>query len=242
MKNWVIQGLLYDFHPSPLNFIKSKWYHFHFCKKDDPTITAALYLDNLADELKHEKVKQTSVNKKSLTLSVIKKILENKEAKQKAIILFEKKEADLNKEIKMFLENVASLIHPSLEEKKQFTDEKETVTSEQFPARTYIIATHMFLEINHNELHYETLIRDTSALKEFITATFKTAKISDRIADMKNFSYKKLLQRKNNTGAQGQLKPQLKQIISNPQIFGKDVSEFAADVLKENFEESYQKT
>lgn len=50
-----------------------------FCKKDDPTITAALYLDNLAEELKHEKVKQTSVNKKSLTLAVIKKILENKE-------------------------------------------------------------------------------------------------------------------------------------------------------------------
>lgn len=103
----------------------------------------------------------------------------------------------------MFLENVASLIHPFPEEKEQFTGEKETVTSEQFPARTYIIATHMFLEINHNELHYETLIRDTSALKEFIATTFKTAKISDRIADMKNFSYKKLLQRKNNTGARG---------------------------------------
>ena len=103
----------------------------------------------------------------------------------------------------MFLENVASLIHPSPEEKEQITGENETVTSEQFPARTYIIATHMFLEINHNGLHYETLIRDTSALKEFIAATFKTAKISDRIADMKNFSYKKLLERKNNAGARG---------------------------------------
>jgi hypothetical protein len=100
----------------------------------------------------------------------------------------------------------------------------------------------MFLEINHNKLHYETLIRDTSALREFIAATFKTVKISERIADMKSFSYKKLLQRKNNSGARGQLKPQLKQIIFNPQIFGEDVSEFAADVLKENFEESYQKT
>jgi exoribonuclease R len=138
MKNWVIQGLLYDFHPSPLNYIKSKWYHFHFCKKDDPTITAALYLDNLANELKHELVKQISVIKKSLTLAVIKKILENKESKQKAIVLFERKEADLNKEIKMFLENIASLIHPYLEEKKQINGEIETVISEQFPARTYI--------------------------------------------------------------------------------------------------------
>ncbi|MEO6001190.1 MAG: hypothetical protein ABIN89_30340 [Chitinophagaceae bacterium] len=65
MKNWVIQGLLYDFHPSPINYIKYKWYHFHFCKKDDPTISATLYLDNLADEVKNEIAKQASVNKKS---------------------------------------------------------------------------------------------------------------------------------------------------------------------------------
>ncbi|MEO6001192.1 MAG: hypothetical protein ABIN89_30350 [Chitinophagaceae bacterium] len=93
------------------------------------------------------------------------------------------------------------------------------------------------MEINNNELQYETLIRDTSALKEFIAAKFKTAKISDRIADMKNFSYKKLPQRKNNTAARGQLKPQLKQIISNPQIFSSEVSEFAGKIFKENFDD-----
>ncbi len=48
---------------------------FSFCKKDEPTITASLYLDNLADEVKAEIAKQTSVNKKSLTLAVIKKIV-----------------------------------------------------------------------------------------------------------------------------------------------------------------------
>lgn len=45
----------------------------HFCKNDDPTITASLYLDNLAGPVTNEIAKQTSVNKKSLTLSVIKK-------------------------------------------------------------------------------------------------------------------------------------------------------------------------
>lgn len=62
-------------------------------------------------------MKQTSVNKKSLTLAVIKKILENKEAKQKAIVLFERKEADLNKEIKMCLRE-HSLINSSLSGRK----------------------------------------------------------------------------------------------------------------------------
>lgn len=42
-----------------------------------------------------------------------------------------------------------------------------------FPVRTYVIATQMYLELNNNELHYETLIRDTTALKEFITTRFK---------------------------------------------------------------------
>ncbi|MEO6001191.1 MAG: hypothetical protein ABIN89_30345 [Chitinophagaceae bacterium] len=55
------------------------------------------------------------------------------------IILFENKEADLNKERKIFLENVASLIHPFQEEKAQITGELETVTSEQFPARTLLL-------------------------------------------------------------------------------------------------------
>ena len=87
MKNWVIQGLLYDINPSPLTYIKSRWYHFHFCKKEDPTITASLYLDNLAGEVNHEISKQTSVNKKSLTLSVIKKILENKNITERQLDL-----------------------------------------------------------------------------------------------------------------------------------------------------------
>jgi hypothetical protein len=75
MKNWAIQGFHYDINPSPGNYIKSRCSHFHFCKKEDTTITASLYLDNLAGEVNNEISKQTAVNKKSLTLSVVKKIL-----------------------------------------------------------------------------------------------------------------------------------------------------------------------
>jgi len=64
---------------------------------------------------------------------------------------------------------------------------------------------------------------------------FKANKISGRIADMKSFSYKKILSGKNNEGAKGQLKPQLKQIANNPALFGNDVSAFAESLLKEHF-------
>jgi hypothetical protein len=236
MKNWVIQGLLYDINPSPHNYIKSRWYHFHFCKKEDPTITGSLYLDNLADEVTNEMAKQTSVNKKSLTLSIIKKILGNNKAKQELVTLFEKRQITLNEEIKEFLDRIAPLIRDSFNKEEFITDNEEPIPSAGLPVRTYVIATHIYLELNHNELHYETLIRDTTAIKEFIIAKFKARKLSARIADMKSFSYKKILAGKNNDGAKGQLKPQLKQIVINPSIFGKEVSAFAENILKDHFE------
>jgi len=43
----------------------------------------------------------------------------------------------------------------------------------------------LLISINNNELHYETLIRDTTSLKEFIASKFKASKVSGRITDMK---------------------------------------------------------
>ena len=236
MKNWVIQGIIYDINPSPYNYIKSRWYHFHFCKKEDPTITASLYLDNLTSEINHEISKQTSVTKQSLTLAVIKKILENKKAERELAELFEKKPVALNNDIKRYLDRTAILIQDSLNKDQFIKDNDEPRVLAELPVRTYVIATHIYLELNNNELHYETLIRDTTALKEFITAKFKAGKLSSRIADMKRFSYKKILAGKNNDGARGQLKPQLKQIVNNPLIFGKDITTFAENLLENYFE------
>jgi hypothetical protein len=47
-------------------------------------------MDNLCREIKNEIAEQKSVNKKSLTSAVIKRILENKGAKHQMILLFEK--------------------------------------------------------------------------------------------------------------------------------------------------------
>lgn len=178
-----------------------------------------------------------------MTFAVIKRILENNEAKQKMISLFGKKQDAINKEeIKEFLNQVNNLLNPpnSQEQSNQpepiASAEQSAIEEEQavtdFPVRTYVISTQMYLEINNNELHYETLIRDITALKEFITAKFKANRIAARIADMKNFSYKKILSSKNNGSAIGQLKPQIEQIALNPAIFGLEVSVFAAGVLK----------
>jgi hypothetical protein len=233
MKNWAIQGLLYDLNPSPYNYVRFKWHHFHFCKKDDPTISASLYLDNLLQEVKNDVTEHKSVNKKSLTLAVIKKILENNEAKREMIALFENERNDLNEAIKQFLNKVSGSINSSTTVLENL---HKDITTSEFPVRTYLIATHIYLQINHNELHYETLVRDIRALKEFITAKFGAQKISGRITDMKSFSYKKILAGKNNEGAKGQLKPQLKQIALNPEVFGKPVSAFAENILKQYFQ------
>jgi hypothetical protein len=236
MKNWVIQCIPYDINPSHFNYIRSRWYHFHFCKNEDPTITASVYLDNLAGEVNHEISKQTSVNKKSLILSVIKKVLPNKNARQLLVELFENKETALSEGIKQYLDRVSDLTQDSLEQDEIIKDNREHIGSPELPVRTYVIAAHIYLELSHNELPYETLIRDTTALKEFITAKFKAGKLSARIADMKDFSYKKILAGKHNDGAKGQLKQQLKQIINNSLIFGQDIAAFAGKILKDSYE------
>ena len=176
------------------------------------------------------------VNKKSLTTVIIKKVLQNNETKQSLIALFEKPELQ-NADIKQFLNAVASSsnLTSNDEEPVEPIENNRTI---DFPVRTYVIATHIYLEINNNELHYETLVRDTTALKEFIVSKFKPSKLSDRISNMKNFSYKKTLHGKNNDATKGQLKPQLKQIAANPQIFGKAVSSFAENIIRDHFEET----
>jgi hypothetical protein len=121
-------------------------YHFRFCSKDDPTVTASLYIDNLAGETKVEIVTQKSINKKSLTLAVIERILENKEAKQQMIILFKKKQDDFDKEgIKQFLNKVTSLLNPSINSEPIASPEQSINKKEEiipgFPVPTYVIAT-----------------------------------------------------------------------------------------------------
>ena len=236
MSNWVIQNFIYNFNPSIYNYIKFKWYHFRFCQKDDPTISPALYLDNLGYEIEIELSKEITVNKRSLTLTSIRRILQIREARQKLILFFNEKKKDVGRgEIKDFLKEVAVLMNEGFIEEKGNEEVADIPDQPDFPARTYVIATHIYLEINHNELHYETLIRDSTALKEFIASKFKAGKISGRITDMKNFSYKKILSGKNSEGAKGQLKPQLRQIASNPLIFGKDVAAFADDILEARY-------
>jgi hypothetical protein len=129
-------------------------------------------------------------------------VLGREQAKQELIVLFEEKTAAPEEEIKQFLKQVNTLVEEMHEVNEGVIPKEEGPAD--FPVRTYVIATHIYLEIHNNELHYETLIRDTTALKEFITLKFKANRISGRIADMKSFSYKKILSGKNTGGAKGQ--------------------------------------
>jgi len=231
MKNWTIQGLRYDFSPTPLNYIRSRQSHYQFCKKADPTLTADLYLDNLSNEIIHEIAKHTTVNKKSLTLLLFKRILSDNRQKEELTGLFAQENLT-KEEITSFLQSLPTS-NKQTEENKNSNQNYQQIINPEFPVRTYIIATHIYLELNNNELHYESLIRDTSAMQEFIKSKFRANHLSKRLSDMKNFNYKSLSKIKNNSSVKGQLKPQFKQISSNPQIFGNDVSAFATKVLAE---------
>ncbi len=233
MKNWLWQSIKYELKPTPENFIKFKWRHFIFCRNEDRTISADLYLTGLQNEIKNELAKHKSVNKKSLTLSVIQNILQNPGTKKEMTILFEAAQVT-DETIKIFLNNITA-DQTNKEEADLDAGENK---ADSFHTRTYIIATHLYFEINNDESQYYTLMQDTQAFKKFLEQTFQATNLSGRLSKLKSFSYKHVLKGKNNDGEKGQLRPQFKQIISHPEIFGADVSRRADEILKTDFPES----
>ena len=180
--------------------------------------------------------KHKSVNKKSLTLSVIQNILQNPGTKKEMIILFETDQVS-DESIKKFLNNISTDQTSTIGKKESTLDAGEN-KAESFHTRTYIIATHLFFEINNEESQYYTLMQDTQAFKNFLEQSFQATNLSGRLSKLKSFSYKHVLKGKNNDGEKGQLKPQFKQIISHPEIFGADVARRAEEILKSDFPET----
>lgn len=236
MMNWLLQSIVFDFKPTPKNFIKYKWQHFVFCRNKDRAISPGLYLNSLLDEIKNELAKHKSVNKKSLALSAIKEILQNPGTKKEMIILFEAAQVS-NEDIQVFLDNNTPDQTHTIGKNETAPDAGEN-KAEPFHTRTYIIAAHLYFEINNDESQYYTLMQDTQAFKKFLEQTFQATNLSSRLSKLKNFSYKLVLKGKSNDGEKGQLKPQFKQIILHAEIFGADVSRRAEEILKADFPES----
>lgn len=266
-KSWVVQNFIYDLNPTPENFIRSKWLHYHFCKNGQTFITPAIYLDNLAKDIEHESLKFKSANKKSLICLLVKKILESNEKKNELIALFEKHEisngdiqAVLNqagiadtknhvekeKQLPQPLDEIKTDIINSYKEeeiddkknievsdsKEKQKEENENIAKPTIHMRTYFIATHLLLELQNDEAKYISFTYNAKEFKDFIIANFKAETISEqRLGGFKNFSYKEAL--KGNQGKIGQMKPQFKQIVENPELFGKAVSEKANKIIKE---------
>ncbi|MGH2643749.1 MAG: hypothetical protein ACRDE2_07375, partial [Chitinophagaceae bacterium] len=185
------------------------------------------YLDNLAIEIKSELDKLNTTNKKTLILYAVQKFLKEKETKNELISLFEKP-AIQRIDVQVLLNKIAQ---------KESGSEKGLSEDNQhsFYTRTYLIATHLYLELDGKEEEYEALTKDINSLKTFVSTQFNASQLSPRIASMKSFSYKDILKSKRNDNAKGQLKPQFRQIIDNPQVFGKDVSQYAEKILNEEF-------
>ncbi|MGN6533737.1 MAG: hypothetical protein ACTHK0_18500 [Ginsengibacter sp.] len=236
MNSWVWQSFLYDFRPSPERYLFFKWQHFLFCSNENPAITASLYLTNLLEEIKHDLTQYKSVNKKMLTLSLIQNLLQKEESRVALISLFEQQYPS-QEAIKPFLSEVTDYDSSDGEKKgeKIAPSDSNHCNSSSLHTRTYVIAAHMYLELNGEEAQYGALVRDTPALKRFIEEKFGAVKLSARLADMKDFSYKAPLSGKNKEGAKGQLRPQLMQIISNASIFGDAIAQHAQKIWNEYF-------
>jgi hypothetical protein len=226
-KNWLIENSRYHLNPTLENYLIFLHAHFKFCSKRDSAISAEIYIESLEIETRNKLQKIKSTNKEVLILSALQRILVGKESRN-ALREFLKNDSANKVDLQHILPKNHSVSNTNSPNKPDITN--------HIASRTYLIAVNIYLELNNRESEYGAIVRDTKSLQEFINHLFGPPKLSPRITTMKNFSYKKILEGKNNEGAKGQLKPQLKQIVEHPDIFGEKISAYASSLLTEYFD------
>jgi hypothetical protein len=126
-------------------------------------------------------------------------------------------------EAKIFLSKISSVEIP----------EKRT-DLDNIPVRVFIIAAQMHFELNGNAAEFYSLRASTEKLKSFIKMKFNASEFSGRISknEIRYYDYIKILNGKNNDPEKGQLKPQLKKITESPEMFGNEISKYAAEIFQ----------
>lgn len=103
-----------------------------------------------------------------------------------------------------------------------------------FHARTYVIAAHLWFQLEGKETEFESLSRSTAELGEFVREKFGVMRLPGTFEAQKGYSYKNTLKGKN-ASKKGQLKPCFRQIIDNSGTFGEAVSAKAEAIFNEYF-------
>jgi hypothetical protein len=115
--------------------------------------------------------------------------------------------------------------------------EHNGVSSAEFPAKTYVIATQLHFELAGKEEEYAALSVHLDQLESFIKEKFAVPQLPANFQkNLKGYSYKPILNGKN-TNKKGQLKPFFRQIIGHPEVFGEAVAQYAKQVFERYFED-----
>lgn len=116
------------------------------------------------------------------------------------------------------------------------TPEHNGVSSAEFPAKTYVIATQLHFELAGKEEEYAALSVHLDQLESFIKEKFAVPQLPGTFQKFKGYSYKPILNGKN-TNKKGQLKPFFRQIFEHPEVFGEAVAQYAKQVFERYFED-----
>jgi hypothetical protein len=96
-------------------------------------------------------------------------------------------------------------------------------------AKAYYIGAELYYELRGEEKKFEQLSWDLVQLRHFIGSQFKIWQLPGTFEELKGYSYKTALTKK--PAIRGQLRPPLRQIAKNPEVFGSEVSARAGAIL-----------
>jgi hypothetical protein len=240
--------------PSGKNLLVSFWYDFIYYKKVIPEATAYAFLDQRVAEYEID-LRQDGLSryKKQLRGQLL-KALYNPRLRSNIITFLESPNPEesylpLWDEIKgvwrldeeeqtkpLSVERPqepkpADVSSRNLEVAGPETVKKKAKKPSSRPdARTYVIAADIYFELAGKQVEFRKLIQDTGDLKEFLQEKFGMTHVPETFKDLRKYSYMEVIN--NGSDAErGQLKPQLRQIVKNPNIFGEAIAKRARKLL-----------
>jgi hypothetical protein len=258
---WVGRGFLlfwragkFSFFPSEKNLLVSFWYDFIQYKKLIPGATVLTFLDQRVVEYKSDlKEGRLSRYRRRLTGELLDALynprlrtdivafLESPNPEENYLPLWD----DIKSAWRLEEEKQTKLLSMDGPQEHNLADgssktlaDQETVKEEEnnhsprLDARTYVIAADIYFELAGKQAEFKKL--QTEDLKKFVQEKFGLTHVPGTFRNLRKYSYMKVLNN-GNDAERGQLKPQFRQIIDNPDIFGEALVKKARKLLDDYF-------
>lgn len=231
---WVWFGMVYQWNSTFRNHLRFRWYHYKFCKGRALIFSTQDYLNEWQSSILDRLIKYPGEIIPSFGLKAILNRMET--GKFENIITFLESD-DLNRGIDIFIKELntpANLIPVNYGTQETEPQLNQSGTHHKIDTRTFVIALNIYYQLHNREDQYKPLTYSPAQYEEMLRFVFQVKSFSTALYKVIQFDYKTALNKPENKG-RSQVKKQLEQIISTPEVFSKEIIKRAKEIHEKNF-------